>query len=324
MSDQVFLEIIVPAYNEEDNIEQCLQSILNQEISREFRVLVVDDGSTDRTADIIKVYDDKNNHIRVKHHDPNRGYGATIQSGLESSNAEVVLFIDGDSIIEPGSIEAIIQHYENGADAVFGYVDVKNDHRLHGLYCKVGKHHNEDARYGGACMSFRKEVLEELGGFLAVENRGGHDVEIKHRVQKNDYEVFFEDDARVYSRFPEGWKTVLRQKFRAGKTHVIHMNEHPEKFDPRILIKSSFYGTLGAVAIGSLVYFPLTIFLIGLLVIFLYEHGPTAFEMYKASGSIRLGLLYLPYALASGYLRSAGYLSELGKLVDLLRGYSLP
>lgn len=319
MAERNFLEVVVPAYNEEDNIEECLDSILSEETSKPFSVLVVDDGSTDRTPEILARYEAEHDNLLVKRQDPNRGYGATIQSGFESAEAEAVLFIDGDSVLEPGSLEVIIQDYLDGADAVFGYVDVKNDHRLHGLYCKVGKRHNEAARYGGACMSFRTDILEDLGGFLAVENRGGHDVEIKERVRKSGYTAVFEDEAKVYSRFPEGWKTVLRQKFRAGKTHIIHMNEHPEKFDPGILVNSAYYGALAIIAAGSIVFSPLVLVFLPLLAIFVYEHGLTALEMYETSGSLKLGLLYLPYAFTAGYLRTAGYLSEPQLLIELLR-----
>lgn len=316
--DGPFIEVVVPAYNEAENIEACLDSILEQEAPRQFSLIVVDDGSTDRTPEILARYADKHDRMRVVTKETNRGYGDTIQRGFDEARADIVCFVDGDSVMEPGSLAAIVRDYEDGADAVFGYVDVQNDHRLHGLYCKVGKQHNPDSRYGGACMSFRREVLADLGGFLDVQNRGGHDVEIKARLRKSEYDVVFEDDAKVYSRFPEGWYTVLRQKFRAGKTHVIHSNQHPEQFDPSVLLNSAFYGALLVTVLVSVVVPLAAVAVVGLLVLFVREHGSRAREMYEASGSLRLGLLYFPYALAAGYLRTAGYLSEWRTLLSLL------
>lgn len=318
MSDDQYIEVVVPAYNEADNIAECLDSILGQESPRPYGVLVVDDGSTDRTPEMLSRYADEHDELRIVTKETNRGYGDTIQRGFEEARADIVCFVDGDSVMAPGSLAAIVADYEDGADAVFGYVDVRNDHRLHGLYCKVGKEHNPNSRYGGACMSFRRDVLRDLGGFLDVQNRGGHDVEIKARLRKSDYNVVFEDDAKVYSRFPEGWYTVLRQKFRAGKTHVIHSNQHPEQFDPRVLLNSGFYMAL-LVAVVVTPFLPLAaVAVVGLLALFVREHGPRARDMYDASGSLKLGLLYFPYALAAGYLRTAGYLSEWRTLLSLL------
>jgi len=313
-----YIEVVVPAYNEEENIEACLDSVLGQASPRPFGVLVVDDGSTDRTPAILDRYEADHRNLRVVTKSKNRGCGDTIRRGFEEAVAEVVCFVDGDSVMADGSLATIVEDYLNGADAVFGYVDVLNDHRLHGCYCKVGKRHNPDARYGGALMSFRCEVLADLGGFLDVQNRGGHDVEIKTRLRKSDYEVVFEDDAKVYSRFPEGWKNVLRQKFRAGKTHLIHSSQHPETFDPGVLVNSAYYLVLlGAVAAS--IVFPLALLgVFALAVPFVREHGPRAVEIYRTSGSLELGALYVPYALAAGYLRTADHLSEWRTLLGLL------
>ncbi|MFB6141984.1 MAG: glycosyltransferase family 2 protein [Halorientalis sp.] len=316
---EAYIDVVVPAYNEADDIADCLDSILEQDTERPFSVLVVDDGSTDETPEILAEYEREHERLRVVTKETNRGYGDTIRRGFEESTADIVCFVDGDSIVAPGSLAAVVEDYEAGADAVFGYVDVRNDDRLHGLYCKVGKRHDPDKRYGGALMSVRREVLEDLGGFLDVENRGSQDVEIKTRLRKSDYDVVFEDDAKVFSRFPEGWRNVMRQKFRAGKTHVIYSSQHPENFDPGIVVNTGYYAALLASVLASVVFPPAVVAVLLLAVLFFHEHGPRGLEMYRASGSLRMGLLFFPYALAAGYVRTAGYLSEWRKLLSLLR-----
>jgi glycosyltransferase involved in cell wall biosynthesis len=316
-----YIEAVVPAYNKQKNIEDCLDSILSQEPHRPFGAPVVDDGSTGRTPRILERYETEYENPREVTKAENRGYGDTIQREFKEASADIVCFIDVDSLIQGGSLAAIVKDYENGVDAVFGCVEVPNDRRLQGLYCKVCKRHNPDARYDRAQTSFRRKVLADLGGFLDVQNRGGHGIGIQARFQKSDYEVVFEDDAKVCSRFPERWETALHQKFRASKTHLIHWSQHPGSFDSGALVNSAYYVVLLGAILTSL-GFPSAIGgVIGLGVLFVREHGPRVVEMYRMSGSIKLGASYFPYALAAGYLRTIGYLSEWRTLLTLLWRY---
>lgn len=113
------LQIIVPAYNVESYIEACLDSILNQKTTYSYKVIVVNDGSTDNTADILNKYlDYKNIEIITQ---SNRGLSGARNRALETIEAKYILFVDSDDILYPNSIEVLLSTaFSNNADVVEG------------------------------------------------------------------------------------------------------------------------------------------------------------------------------------------------------------
>ena len=86
--------IIVPAYNEAQYIEECVESVLNQDYDN-FEVIVVDDGATDETPQIIDSLAQKSKKVKVIHQ-KNGGLSAARNSGIEAASGDYILFLDGD------------------------------------------------------------------------------------------------------------------------------------------------------------------------------------------------------------------------------------
>lgn len=105
-SKQYDLDIIVPAYNVEQYIGECLNSVLSQSTKWSYRVIVINDGSTDRTGQIIDTYkEDK----RVKIiHQKNRGFSGARNRGLDELDSKYVTFLDSDDILMPHAIESFL------------------------------------------------------------------------------------------------------------------------------------------------------------------------------------------------------------------------
>ena len=96
----MLVSVIIPAYNEENTIESCLNSLLNQTIGKEsYEVIVVDDGSTDSTSEIIKRYPVK------LFRQGNSGPATARNLGAKNSSGEIILFTDADCVAEPNWIE---------------------------------------------------------------------------------------------------------------------------------------------------------------------------------------------------------------------------
>ena len=148
------LDIIIPAYNAENYIKACLDSALSQDTKHSFRLIVIDDGSTDSTGSIIDSYA-ADPHLLIRHQE-NRGFSGARNAGLEISDAKFVMFLDSDDTLPPGCIEAMLSCAELNSAAI-----------VEGGYCTVspeGKLLSRIRHKAG-----RLEPATELKGFTAMK-----------------------------------------------------------------------------------------------------------------------------------------------------------
>lgn len=102
----VKISVVIPVYNAEKYLAQCLDSVLSQSLA-DIEVICVDDGSSDRSAEIIAGYADRDGRVSLLRNDRNTHAGACRNRGLEASRGEYVLFMDGDDMLLPGSLEKL-------------------------------------------------------------------------------------------------------------------------------------------------------------------------------------------------------------------------
>lgn len=118
------LSVFLPAYNEEKNLEKTVDNVRQNitSVVDKWEIIIVDDGSKDSTGKIADNLAKSDKHIRVIHHNPNRGYGAAFKSGLYAGQYEWISFIDSDGQFDFGEIGNLIAKQEKTkADAVIGY-----------------------------------------------------------------------------------------------------------------------------------------------------------------------------------------------------------
>lgn len=117
LPERAELDVIIPAYNVEAFLRPCLDSVLSQSTDFRFRVIVVDDGSTDGTADILSEYAAEPRLVSLRQE--NRGLSGARNTGLELSNARFVFFLDSDDMLCPGSLRRMMDAAaQSGADIV--------------------------------------------------------------------------------------------------------------------------------------------------------------------------------------------------------------
>jgi len=119
------LSVIIPAYNEEDAIAECLDRVLAvrpalTDMGLGLELIVVDDGSQDRTAEIVRGYVAREECVRLVCHNPNRGYGAALKTGFAVGRGELLAFLDADGTYPPASLPDLCREVLNGADVVVG------------------------------------------------------------------------------------------------------------------------------------------------------------------------------------------------------------
>lgn len=116
------LSVVIPAFNEEDGIEEIVQRVLAVEPAlvdsgvESLELLVVDDGSSDRTAEIVASLEG----VRLIQHPTNRGYGAALKTGFASSRGDLIGFLDADGTYPPEYFPQLCEVAQNGADIVIG------------------------------------------------------------------------------------------------------------------------------------------------------------------------------------------------------------
>ena len=113
---QIVLSIVVPIYNVSEYLEKCLDSLVSQDLNR-CEVLLVDDGSTDRSGCICDEYGYNYPRIKVIHKN-NGGLSDARNEGLKNSNGQYIMFLDGDDCLEEDSLVNVLNHL-NGKNDIF-------------------------------------------------------------------------------------------------------------------------------------------------------------------------------------------------------------
>ena len=118
------LSAVLPAYNEEENIEIATRRMVETLRSlnlADWEVIVVDDGSTDRTAAITdQLAAEDSDHIRVFHHNPNRGYAEALKTGFTNARHQLIFYTDSDNQFDVREITSLLPLIED-ADIVNGF-----------------------------------------------------------------------------------------------------------------------------------------------------------------------------------------------------------
>jgi glycosyltransferase involved in cell wall biosynthesis len=120
--EKIFLSVVIPTYNEEINLKRGVLGSVYEYLSKQkytWEVLVVDDGSTDKTADIEEKFVNDHKGFRL-HREPHRGKGGTVIAGMLKAKGENILFTDTDQSTPIDQIEKFLPKLKNGYDVVIG------------------------------------------------------------------------------------------------------------------------------------------------------------------------------------------------------------
>ena len=166
--------IIIPSYNSEEYIEKCIQSCLNQNLqSSQYEILVIDDGSTDNSADIIKSLQEVHSHIILIQKN-NGGVSSARNLGIKAAKGEYIIFVDSDDTIAENSLGKIFEELNSTSNEllILNSIIFKNLIRIQEAY-KFPKHLSEKTLSGKELFNnhylrgsvcgvvFKKEFLQE-------------------------------------------------------------------------------------------------------------------------------------------------------------------
>jgi glycosyltransferase involved in cell wall biosynthesis len=106
------LSLVFPAWNEARNLPALLESAfsIGSQLGGEFEVVIVDDGSSDASREVLEAWSRRDARLRTLHHPRNQGYGAALRAGLRSARGEFVFFSDADLQFDLGEIRRLLEH----------------------------------------------------------------------------------------------------------------------------------------------------------------------------------------------------------------------
>jgi len=165
------LSVVIPLYNEEENVKPLYEQLKAtlEEIGREYEIVVVDDGSTDRSFDILKELHQRDKRLKVIRFRRNFGQTAAFAAGFDYSQGEVVVTMDADLQNDPADIPLLLERIEEGYDVVSGWRVKRKDPFLtrrlpsmiaNWLISHVTGVHLHD--YGCSLKAYRREVVKNV------------------------------------------------------------------------------------------------------------------------------------------------------------------
>ncbi len=234
MSEQpVWISIVIPAYNAEETIEECMIALADQTIPRaEYEIIVVDDGSADQTGEVAR------SHGAVVLRQANSGPAVARNRGIAAARGEIVLFTDADCAPAPDWIEQMVDPLSDPR-----IVGVKGVYRTRqqNLVARFIQFEYQD-RYDHTARSdyvdfidtyaagYRRAVLVGSGGFdTSFPLASTEDQELSFRLAEAGYKMVFNPRAVVYHRHPESWSRYARRKYKIGYWKTLVLRLHPRK-----------------------------------------------------------------------------------------------
>jgi cellulose synthase/poly-beta-1,6-N-acetylglucosamine synthase-like glycosyltransferase/peptidoglycan/xylan/chitin deacetylase (PgdA/CDA1 family) len=215
------VSIVVPAYNEAAGIEQAVSSLASSDYP-EFEVVVVDDGSTDGTGDIVDAL--KLPGVKVIR-EANRGKSEALNTGVTAARYEIVTAVDADTVFEPGTLSELVRPLaDEKVGAVAGNTKVGNRRSILGRWQHIDyvMGFNLDRRLldvlgcmptvPGAIGAFRKCALVEVGGFSS--DTLAEDTDVTIALSRLGWKVVYAERARGFTETPGSLSGLWRQRYR--------------------------------------------------------------------------------------------------------------
>ncbi|MEU0698416.1 glycosyltransferase [Streptomyces niveus] len=272
--------VLVPAYNERECIANTVRSLTQSD--HPIEVIVIDDGSTDGTADIVEAMWLPGVHVVRQ---VNSGKPAALNNGIAHASHDLVVMMDGDTVFEPSTVRELVQPFgDPRVGAVAGNAKVGNRDTLIGAWQHIEyvMGFNLDRRMydvlrcmptiPGAVGAFRRQALDRVGGMS--EDTLAEDTDITMAMHRDGWRVVYAERARAWTEAPESVQQLWSQRYRWSYGTMQAIWKHR-----RAVIERGPSGRFGRVGLPLvslfMVLFPLLAPLIDVFLLYGLVFGPT-------------------------------------------------
>lgn len=222
--------LAIPCYNAASTLESVLNGVARLS-PRPDDLLVVDDGSTDGSAELAR-------HLgaRVVEHGRNQGVSAARNTALEQSTSDVVLFIDADTVPHRDLVQHLTAGYEDPHLAGIGGQVLESDagELANAWRCRFWRQTLGDRQLDrapfviGACCSLRRQAALDAGGFSSAFCTNGEDVELSLRLRRRRLRLMYRPRAQVRHLRRDSLSSLLAMIYRHQRDHVRALQRHGE------------------------------------------------------------------------------------------------
>ena len=228
------VSVVVCSFNGERTIRDCCAGLVRLNYPN-FEVIVVDDGSTDRTADIASEYG-----FRLIRHPENQGLSKARNSGLEAATGEIVAYIDDDAWPDPDWLTYLATTFMNSDFVSVGGPNVPPPDDGPIADCVANAPGNpvhvllsdgEAEHIPGCNMAFRKACLEEIGGFDSHFRVAGDDVDVCWRLRERGWKIGFNPAAMVWHHRRNSVRAYWTQQRGYGRAEALLEAKWPAKYN---------------------------------------------------------------------------------------------
>jgi len=253
------LTVLIAAYNEEASIVDTLHSIAQQGYAAALQVIVIDDGSTDRTVQLVRDYQQRHDPpwLRLLPMPANGGKSRALNAGLALAEHELVVTLDADSYLYKDALRRLVERYlsdPHDTRAVAGTVLVRNSREtwvtrmqewdyFHGISAikRVQSMYQGTLVAQGAFSLYERDAVREVGGW---SDRVGEDIVLTWAMLARGWRVGHAEDACCFTRVPSTLPQLIRQRRRWARGMFEALRQHPEVLRRRRLTQFFIYWNL--------------------------------------------------------------------------------
>ena len=229
------ISIIIPVFNRPAELEELLQS-LTEQTEKSFEVIVVDDGSVQKSDQVTDKFKDK---LRLRYlYKENTGPGQSRNFGCEQTDADFLVFFDSDCIIPQDYMSSLIKHLENvqafggpdRAHSSFTPIQKAISYSMTSLFTtggiRGGKKSIEKFHPRSFNMGYSREVYEKTGGFSKL--RFGEDIDLSIRIIEHGFTTILIPECFVYHKRRTDFRKFFKQVFNSGIARINLYKRHPK------------------------------------------------------------------------------------------------
>ena len=232
-----FFSILIPCHNEEKQIKETVTKLMELDYPN-YEIILIDDGSTDRTASILHELSEKHERVRAVYLRENQGKGAALNVGCLVAKGDLILTIDADALLDPKALKWMAWHFDRfprvGAitgnprvlnrTTLLGKIQTGEYASIIGLIKRTQRILGKVLTVSGVIAAFRKQALLSVG--LWDKDMVTEDIDITWKLEKYFWDVRFEPRVICWVMVPETLKGLWRQRLRWAQGGIEVLNKH--------------------------------------------------------------------------------------------------